>query len=83
VEDSAAAAVETTREPVAVEAVIAWEAADTVAAVVAAAAVTEAAAEDVEAAAEDGDKRSMRKNKMNPEQIYDFVEILRDCLRDS
>ena len=64
VEDSAAAAVETTREPVAVEAVIAWEAADTVAAVVAAAAVTEAAAEDVEAAAEDGDKRSMRKNKM-------------------
>jgi len=51
VEDSAAAAVETTREPVAVEAVIAWEAADTVAAVVA-------------AAAEDGDKRSMRKNKM-------------------
>jgi hypothetical protein len=63
-----AAEVETTREPVAAEAVIAWEVADTVA--VEEAAVTEAVAAAVVVAAvavvavvEDGDKHSMRKNK--------------------
>jgi hypothetical protein len=66
-EDLAAAVAETTREPVAAEAVIAWEVADTVAVEEAAvteavAAVVVAAAVAVEAAA-DGDKHSMRKNK--------------------
>jgi hypothetical protein len=59
VEDLAVAAAETTREPVATEAAIAWEVADTVAVeeavVVAVAAVVVVAA--------DGDEHSMRKNQ--------------------
>ena len=70
-EDLVAAVAETTREPAAAEAVIAWEVADTVAveaaavavAAVAVAAVVMAAAVAVAAVAEDGDKHSMRKNK--------------------
>jgi hypothetical protein len=53
VEDLAVAAAETTREPVATEAAIAWEVADTVA-------VEEAV---VVAVAADGDEHSMRKNQ--------------------
>ena len=52
-EDLAAAVAETTREPVATEAAIAWEVADTVA-------VEEAV---VVAVAADGDEHSMRKNQ--------------------
>jgi hypothetical protein len=65
-EDLAAAVAETTRDPVAVEAVIAWEVADTVAveeAVVVAAAVAVAVAVVAVAVAADGDEHSMRKNK--------------------
>jgi len=68
-EDLAPAVAETTREPAAAEAVIAWEVADTVAveaAVVGAGAPTGAAdvaAAAVVAVAEDGDKHSMGKNK--------------------
>ena len=67
-EDLAAAVAETTREPAAAEAVIAWAAADTVA-VVAEAAVTEpaavvedaaVAAEDVAVAAEDAEDNERR-----------------------
>ena len=74
-EDLAAAVAETTREPAAAEAVIAWEVADTVAAVAEAAAVTEpaavaedaaVAAEDAAVAAEDAEDNgtSMRRRQM-------------------
>jgi hypothetical protein len=56
-EDLAAAVAETTREPAAAEAVIAWEVADTVAVE---AAVTEAAVAAVVAVAEDEDKQNTR-----------------------
>jgi hypothetical protein len=62
-EDLAVAVAETTREPVATEAAIAWEVADTVA--VEEAAVVEAAEDAVAAVVavvEDEDKHSMRKN---------------------
>jgi hypothetical protein len=64
VEDLAAAVAETTREPVAAEAVTAWEAADSAAEEEAAAASTAVAGAVVAAVGvEDGDKHSMRKNK--------------------
>jgi len=66
-EDLAAAVAETTREPAAAGAAIAWEVAVTVAveeaAVAVAAAAVAVAAVAVVAVAEDGDKHSMRKNK--------------------
>jgi hypothetical protein len=67
-EDLAVAVAETTREPVAAEAAIAWEVADIVAveevaAVVAGAAVDVAAVVVAVAVAEDGDEQSMRKNQ--------------------
>ena len=90
-EDLAAAVAETTREPAAAEAVIAWEVADIVAveeaavavAAVAVAAVVAAAAVAVAAVAEDGDKHSMEEKQMKSKaKYYDFVEILRDYLRN-
>jgi hypothetical protein len=84
-EDLAAAAAETTREPAAAEAVIAWEAADTVA-VVAEAAVTEPAAvaedaagvaEDVAVAAEDAEDKGEvndEETNENKNKYYDFAE---------
>ena len=84
-EDLAAAVAETTREPAAAEAVIAWAAADTVA-VVAEAAVTEpaAVAEDVAVVAEDAavaaedaeDKGTVDEEKTNEikNRYYDFAE---------
>ena len=67
-EDLAVAIAETTREPAAAEAAIAWEVADTVAVeeaavAVVAVAVAVAAAVAVVAAAEDGDKRTIDGGK--------------------
>ena len=67
-EDLAVAVAETTREPAAAEAAIAWEVADTVAVaevvvVVAAAAAVVAAVEAVAAAADAGDKRTIDEEK--------------------
>ncbi len=69
-EDLVAAVAETTREPAAAEAVIAWEVADTVAVeeaavavAVAAVVVAAVAAVAVVAVAEDGDKRTRREKQ--------------------
>jgi hypothetical protein len=84
-EDLAAAA-ETTREPAAAEAATAWEVADLAAVAVEAVAVAAVAeAEVAEAEAEDADdKQTMGLRKTNEKKTthYEFVETVRDCLRD-
>jgi hypothetical protein len=78
-EDLAAAVAETTREPAAAEAAIAWAVVDSVEAVVAVAVVVEVAAEAAEVAAEAAedaeDKRAINEEtNENRSKYYDFAE---------
>jgi hypothetical protein len=77
-EDLAAAAAETTREPVAAEAVIAWEVADL------AAVAEDVAAEDAAAEEDAEDKRAVDEEKTNENKnkYYDFAENSSDRFCD-